>query len=534
MPVAPSRRLNRVKQACEPCRRKKSKCPGEQPACSQCRRLNHPCHYKSDGASHRTAQRHTPVRPRQNDGSATWTARPHEPPLAVDSVVQLLQPAWSDILDTTSFYLDQIESQPFPLFYRGTFLSTLHCRDTELIYGLLAVTARFNPDSGNGVDIDAKTRVFSQFAFFLVTKRISDGIIELSTLQTLILIACSDIAAGDLDRFTLCCSLLGSLASATLVPQQPSRAQSQQLEEQVRCYWSIALLQRLYGYTTPLVEIMDEGGVLKPEIPRLPCTIMSPSDLDGNGGGSIYAEKGILMATTCLSEGWSRATSYIRARRTGSRDEPIWSLKSDYARHMSLLMSIGSNIHPVHRFKAVNLSSRSAEEVNANKEYWSPWFLSRLLYHTTICILNHPLLIMLQLQGHRTIPELCLQQTSWLAAYHVNWVSKIFGLLKQKQFRLTDPLVCHCAAIVATIELQLSVTTEFSAREEKREAFTRLVDYIRDMATTWPLMERLASHLTSGFNSILLYPSSSLSDHGSIKVDLSSFWSILEFPNHRS
>lgn len=243
--------------------------------------------------------------------------------------------------------------------------------------------------------------------------------------------------------------------------------------------------------------------MLRPETPRLPCTIMNPLGLDGDGGGSVYAEQGILMATTYLSEGWSRARSYSRARRAGSRDEPIWSLKSDYAQHMSLLMGIGTNIHPVHRFKAVNLSSRSAEEVNANKEYWSPWFLSRLLYHTTICILNHPLLIMLQLQGHRTIPELCLQQTSWLASYHVNWVSKIFGLLEQKQFRLTDPLVCHCAAIVATIELQLSVTTELGAREERRQTFTRLVDYIRDMVATWPLMERLASHLTSTFSSIL-------------------------------
>lgn len=308
---------------------------------------------------------------------------------------------------------------------------------------------------------------------------------------------CSLLVAGDVDRFTLYCSLLGSLASATLVLQQPSRTQSQQFEEQVRCYWSIALLQRLYGYTTPSVEIMDEGGVLKPETPRLPCTIMNPLDLDDNGGGSVYAEHGILMATTYLSEAWSRARTYIRARRTGSGDEPIWSLKSDYARHMSLLMNIGTNIRPVHRFKTVNLSSRSAEEVNANREYWSPWFLSRLLYHTTICIVNHPLLVMLQLQGHQAIPELCLQQTSWLAAYHVNWVSNIFGLLKQKQFRLTDPLACHCAAIAATIELQLSVTTELSAREEKRQNFARLVDYIRDAVTTLPLMEILASHLAS-------------------------------------
>ncbi|ETN37423.1 uncharacterized protein HMPREF1541_08414, partial [Cyphellophora europaea CBS 101466] len=33
------RPLKRIRQACEPCRRKKSRCPGEKPVCSHCARL---------------------------------------------------------------------------------------------------------------------------------------------------------------------------------------------------------------------------------------------------------------------------------------------------------------------------------------------------------------------------------------------------------------------------------------------------------------------------------------------------------------
>ncbi len=35
----------RVRQACNPCRRKKVRCPGERPSCGFCTRLNQPCSY---------------------------------------------------------------------------------------------------------------------------------------------------------------------------------------------------------------------------------------------------------------------------------------------------------------------------------------------------------------------------------------------------------------------------------------------------------------------------------------------------------
>ncbi|KAF5669058.1 fungal specific transcription factor factor domain-containing protein [Fusarium denticulatum] len=50
-----SRPTKRARQACEPCRRKKSKCPGEKPVCSYCERLGQICVYESgsDGQGQR-------------------------------------------------------------------------------------------------------------------------------------------------------------------------------------------------------------------------------------------------------------------------------------------------------------------------------------------------------------------------------------------------------------------------------------------------------------------------------------------------
>ncbi|PNP75137.1 hypothetical protein FNYG_11506 [Fusarium nygamai] len=46
-----SRPTKRARQACEPCRRKKSKCPGEKPVCSYCERLGQICVYESGSDS---------------------------------------------------------------------------------------------------------------------------------------------------------------------------------------------------------------------------------------------------------------------------------------------------------------------------------------------------------------------------------------------------------------------------------------------------------------------------------------------------
>ncbi|PKX89883.1 Zn(II)2Cys6 transcription factor domain-containing protein, partial [Aspergillus novofumigatus IBT 16806] len=39
--------VQRTRQACAPCRRKKARCPGERPTCSLCQRLGQRCSYNA-------------------------------------------------------------------------------------------------------------------------------------------------------------------------------------------------------------------------------------------------------------------------------------------------------------------------------------------------------------------------------------------------------------------------------------------------------------------------------------------------------
>jgi hypothetical protein len=47
-PMDDTRPVKRIRQACEPCRRKKSKCSGERPTCSTCWRLEQHCFYHGE------------------------------------------------------------------------------------------------------------------------------------------------------------------------------------------------------------------------------------------------------------------------------------------------------------------------------------------------------------------------------------------------------------------------------------------------------------------------------------------------------
>ncbi|KAJ5776411.1 uncharacterized protein N7511_001422 [Penicillium nucicola] len=49
-PAEDERPSKRARQACAPCRRKKSRCPGEKPVCSYCERLGQKCTYSGDEA----------------------------------------------------------------------------------------------------------------------------------------------------------------------------------------------------------------------------------------------------------------------------------------------------------------------------------------------------------------------------------------------------------------------------------------------------------------------------------------------------
>lgn len=119
-------------------------------------------------------------------------------------------PSWDSVLSIAELYLLYCESQPLPLFHRSTFLSTLGNRDSEIIYAILALSIRFSElSSGNADELADKVNSYTEVARSLVTKRVWEGPVELSTLQSLCLLSLVDFTSKS--RFDTCATLQSRL-----------------------------------------------------------------------------------------------------------------------------------------------------------------------------------------------------------------------------------------------------------------------------------------------------------------------------------
>jgi hypothetical protein len=262
-------------------------------------------------------------------------------------------------------------------------------------------------------------------------------------------------------------------------------------EERRRCFWSICLLKRLHGDDFSILDIADLGGPPYPRSPARPERFLSPERSTVEMRRSDMKDEGIISYVIMLSEVFARTARYVRLHGRPS-NVPPWSPHSEYSKILALQMNLETRMPYIHRFKPANLGERSPEELQTHRAYWGPWFLNQFLYHTSLCILNHPLLLSLSLRNFRsTIPEIFLQHTSDLISSHTTWILHFINYFEEKAFLVSDPLLGYGAAVVATIELQLSFTDNLTIREQKRERFTKCVEFVRQIGVRWPHMARL-------------------------------------------
>lgn len=114
-------------------------------------------------------------------------------------------PPWEEIIPIAELYLLYCDSQPLPLFYRDSFLSTIQTRETELLFAILALAFRFSYAHRNRADFTSLVNSYAEVARGLVMKRVSEGPVELSTLQCLCILSLVDFTSTSLalPTFTL-------------------------------------------------------------------------------------------------------------------------------------------------------------------------------------------------------------------------------------------------------------------------------------------------------------------------------------------
>jgi hypothetical protein len=261
-------------------------------------------------------------------------------------------------------------------------------------------------------------------------------------------------------------------------------------EELRRCFWSLFLLKRLHGADFMVLDFSAEDNF--PWYPKTTGNSFN-SNLGSNPEATEHLDKGIVAYAIQLSEVWFKVTRYAR-RRGKPNAQPPWSSQSDYSTILAHQMDFETRMPLIHRFEPAKFSQKTIEQLDANRDYWGPWLFVQFLYHTNLCLLNHPLLLSLRLRNFKcVIPEIFLQHTADLISSHASWIINFIDMLEAKAFQVTDPFLGHCVAIVSTIYLQESFVDNPGTREEKQACFDKCLKFIRGFGPQWPHLGRIVS-----------------------------------------
>jgi hypothetical protein len=270
-------------------------------------------------------------------------------------------------------------------------------------------------------------------------------------------------------------------------------ALSSTIEERKCCYWSIALLRRLLGIPAPLATARDVRSLPYPSSCSMPTGAVLRPEVR-----QVYEhskdDNGVMVFVIEMSAEWVKVMSYVKDCLSFIPDLSPWLTSSKYAAALAGVMSIETRLQPLHRYKHVTFRDMTLDDLEGCREYWAPWLLSRFLYHTMICLLNHPLLVTLQLQAKGNDSELFREQSSFYVARHVHWILHFIAFIEARRFRITDPIVGYCAAVVATIESQLIYSVDKVTAEKKQRNIESCRRLIRSLAPAHISMADLVSH----------------------------------------
>lgn len=209
-----------------------------------------------------------------------------------------------------------------------------------------------------------------------------------------------------------------------------------------------------------------------------------------SGTGDCKLDIGIKAAVIYSSEIWAFACNYAMDHaREGTH--PPWHPQSDYA-----LITYWHTEHESYmplrfRLHASRFSDYSPADLQAHRDYWSPWLFFQVVWHAIPCLLNHPFLLSMRLRNfRRTMPQSFLRNSFEHLTLHSGWIVHFVELIESKSFEVSDPTLGHCVAIVATIYLQHSFADDRTFSKKAHTGFEKCLRFLRRMGHRWPHIDR--------------------------------------------
>lgn len=252
------------------------------------------------------------------------------------------------------------------------------------------------------------------------------------------------------------------------------------------CIHGISLLQNIQGC------ISDRNHVLGPFNNRS-SILPSPRD----PGHDVNPNSGILPYIAQAAEAWQMARVYA-ASHVGPDEPPPWDPQSDYSLIMLRHTELDCQYPVKYRFATNNFGGLTPEALQQRRDYWGPWLFHQFIYSAVPALVNHPFLLSMRLKGfRRMMPQTFIHQSFDQISRHSTWIICFIDLVEKQQFQVSDPVVAHCVAIVATIHLQHSFAKDDVLRQKAQKGYDKCMSFLDRMGLIWPCVASMACQIPS-------------------------------------
>ncbi|KAJ5895010.1 hypothetical protein N7495_006701 [Penicillium taxi] len=507
----------RSHEACLNCRRKKTRCPAEKPACSSCVRLNQACSYtaiqrgsrggpSADRLAYLEEKVNLILNGQQNQGfneiperaraysvvsglSSGERACSNDPFLLGIGLEDSKTNPESCLLHAIELYFQYCHRQPIWCFDREE-VKDANTTSEELACSIITLTSRFSQDRDD-------LQHYGDTARTLVMLRIANGTVELDTIESLCLLSYSAFLDGNghVGRFHLGLALQ-LCRSAMLDLESSYGIDCAAPERKKRIFWSLQTLEQAYGQINGILSV--PSGVLRSfYVSNVKdqnfTTAGNPPPLPYDElGCTSSSDMGIWNLALHFGWVWTRIRTFVSDCAQNKLQEP-WRHDSMYAMVLSDLTELENKLSPCHRYDSVKFYERRAEEVRGNRDYWASWLKLQFTYHTILTVLNHPFLYIVASQDNEnlTIPNTFWRRSSELVLLHATWIVRMIDMVTEKKMRLIDPFFGHAAAIAATVHLYYCCAADPRLKYKSKIDFAKCRKFLKSFVPFSPACEAL-------------------------------------------
>ncbi|XEV01457.1 hypothetical protein FSHL1_006744 [Fusarium sambucinum] len=524
--------IDGIRRACEPCRRKKSKCTGERPICSFCSRLDLPCEYAARGSS--TINRATRAT-RNNKKSTADRIRMLES--QVSSLSGLLTSGIREELDShenqqtpasipsqdvdlastpiasdnhvfsedspnlpqsvlrhfVEVYGIKLHLQPLPLFDLQSLDNMLQVAPEYFLHSFLALMLEFSSHSFYNNNHEQASAFYGHSAEAATQQLAGQGKPTIEVIQALCMLALRNVAAGDLPRAWMSIGTAARLSTVShMWHVQFTNAKEQDKDN--RCYWSIYMIESIFfPHVSQAIKPNRAYGhppCVEPP-PPLPRDSNQVNALDFDDTAGTSRDVGINAHAGGIISIWSQVASYLHDIRMGEIQIP-WLPESTYSRLNLSLLEYEAQLHRKHLMRNLFPFKRSPEDIKAYRQYWNPWLTTHLILHASLALLNHPFIHLVALRRNKGMRQsrLFLQQVVDQAIFHSGWVFWLVGIFEDLSVDISNPLIGLAVAATSTIPWLYQFGRNVKLARKASQNLAKGQRLLERMSKTWPFLSR--------------------------------------------